>query len=314
MEYAKPENFEHVSVMTGEVVRLMGLAPAGVVVDCTVGGSGHSRALLEMFDNVQIVALDRDPAAVAIAEERLRPYGTRARVVHSPFSELSKVLRDLGIEHVSGLLVDLGVSSHQIDSAERGFSFRTLGPLDMRMDPTSGDSAEELLARVGEKELAQAIARFGEERFARRVARAIVAERPKDTLTLANLVRRVVPKSKDGLDPATRTFQGIRMLVNRELDELQMWLEDVPDLLIPGGIAVAISFHSLEDRAVKRAFRSAAHGCTCPPRLPMCACGRLPTLEVLTPRALRPAVDELADNHRARSARLRAARKLGETA
>jgi 16S rRNA (cytosine1402-N4)-methyltransferase len=307
--------FAHTPVLLREVLEVAALVPARLIVDCTVGGGGHARALLEQKPGARLLAVDRDPAALAAAAVSLASFGDRVRLVHARFSELEVVLSDTSAGAPDLILVDLGVSSHQLDAGERGFSFRADGPLDMRMDPTAGESAAELIAGMGEGELADAIYQLGEERHSRRVARAIVAARPTTTGQLAAVVRRVVPKSKDGIDPATRTFQALRMLVNRELDELGTWLAAVPRVLAPGGVALAISFHSLEDRAVKNAFREAARDCVCPSELPACVCGgHRATLEVLTSKPLVAATDEAAANPRARSAKLRAARRLVVTA
>jgi 16S rRNA (cytosine1402-N4)-methyltransferase len=304
-------SFAHTPVLLREVLELAAGVPARLIVDCTVGGGGHARALLEQQPGARLVGLDRDPAALAAAGATLAPFGDRVRLVHARFSELEAVLSSSALGAPDLVLADLGVSSHQLDARERGFSFRADGPLDMRMDPTAGESAAEVIAVMGEGELADAIYQLGEERHSRRVARAILAARPDTTGQLADVVRRVVPKSKDGIDPATRTFQALRMLVNRELDELATWLAAVPRVLAPGGVAMAISFHSLEDRAVKNAFRAAARDCVCPPELPACVCGGgRATLDVLTTKPLVARADEAAANPRARSAKLRAARRL----
>lgn len=303
--------FAHTPVLLREVLELAAPVPARLIVDCTVGGGGHARALLEQQPAARLLGLDRDPAALAAAYANLASFGDRVRLVHARFAELEACLADAALGAPDLVLADLGVSSHQLDAGERGFSFRADGPLDMRMDPTTGESAADLVARIGEGALADAIYQLGEERHSRRVARAILAARPATTAELAAAVRRVVPKSKDGIDPATRTFQALRMLVNGELDELAAWLAAIPRVLAEGGVAMAISFHSLEDRAVKSAFREAARACICPPELPACVCGgQRATLEVLTPRPLVARADEAAANPRARSAKLRAARRL----
>jgi 16S rRNA (cytosine1402-N4)-methyltransferase len=300
-------DFEHAPVLLREVRETIAAARPALIVDCTAGGAGHSSALLEALPEARLLALDRDPTAVQVASERLARFGSRARVVHAPFSAVPEVL---GGERCGALLADLGVSSHQLDEAARGFSFRASGPLDMRMDTSSGESALELLARIDEGELASAIRDLGEERHARRVARAIVAARPIDTTErLANVVRSVVPRGRDRIDPATRTFQAIRMLVNDELGELERLLAALPDLVADDGVACVISFHSLEDRLVKNAFRELARGCICPPEIAVCVCGRTPLFEVLTKKPIVAADDEVAVNPRARSAKLRVARK-----
>ena len=304
--------FVHVSVLLEETLAGAHEAEAPVrhIVDCTVGGAGHSAALLEEFPEAQLLGIDRDPRAVEVATARLQRFGARARVVHGRFAEVQRLMADNGVPGADVLLADFGVSSHQLDTPARGFSFRSSGALDMRMDTSSGPTAFDLVQTLDEVDLTHAIRTFGEERYARRVARAIVADRPATTEALAALVRRVVPKGADRIDPATRTFQGLRMLVNRELEEIEAWLRGVPERLADGGVALAISFHSLEDRAVKNAFRQAAKGCVCPPNFPVCACGRTPTLRLLTAKARQPSERELQANPRARSARLRGAVRL----
>lgn len=307
--------FVHKSVLLDEVLALAQpvLAESGspkVFVDGTLGGAGHSTALLNAFPKAQLIGLDRDPTAIATARERLNGFGARATVVHERFSQTARVLETLNVPQVDFVLVDLGVSSHQIDTAERGFSFRKLGPLDMRMNPSEGESALELIGRLGEDDLANVIYELGEERMSRRVARAIKAATLTSTNDLAEVIRKVVPASRDGIDPATRTFQALRMAVNDELGELATWLAEVPALLREGGVIAAISFHSLEDRMVKNAFRDAAKGCVCPPNVPVCMCNKVPTLDVLTTKPITASEAELRDNARSRSAKLRAAKKV----
>lgn len=300
--------FTHIPVLANAVLEMA--ARAGeprLLVDCTVGGAGHSRLLLEAFPKAQFLGLDRDPTAVEVGRTRLAPFGSRARVEHARFSELPQVLAELQLPPADVTLADFGVSSHQLDTASRGFSFRERGDLDMRMNPQAGRAAWEVLETISENDLTAAIRDLGEERHARRVARALVNDKPKTTEDMAGIVRRVVPKSADGIDPATRTFQALRMLVNDELGEIEAWVAGIPEVLSDGGVAIAISFHSLEDRAVKVGWRRAAKGCVCPPNLPMCACGKLPTLKLLTTKVRLPDAAEIAQNPRARSARLRAA-------
>lgn len=312
MAAAMTTGFSHAPVLLARVVEQMQqIASPRLIVDATVGGGGHAAALLETFPGADLLGVDRDPDALAASRSRLAPFGERVQLAHGPFSELPDLLADRGISHVDGLVADLGVSSFQLDEPDRGFSFRAAGPLDMRMDPTSGESAAELLREIPEADLSRAIKRLGEERFARRVARAIKAANPENTETLAEVVRAAIPKrGPQRIDPATRTFQAIRMLINDEVGELGALLEALPALLADGGVAVVISFHSIEDRAVKRALRSAAKGCICPPDAPACACGRLPTLALLTKRPLVATEQELSENPRSRSAKLRAAQRL----
>ena len=305
-------DFHHESVLLDEVVDVFAAHKPALLVDCTLGGAGHSRALLEAIDGLHLIGIDRDPMAIRVAAERLGHFGNRVRLVQAPFSEIGAVLENLGVAQVDGLLADFGVSSHQIDTAERGFSFRFDGPLDMRMNPEAGLPASELFESISFDELATAIKEYGEERHARRVARAILEADPlpRTTGELAEIVRRVVRSAKDGLDPATRTFQAIRVLVNRELHEIEAWLRQSPALLNTGGMVAAISFHSLEDRAVKHRFREATLSCICPPEIPICNCNTIPTLELVNKRPITPSTDEIRRNPRARSSKLRVARRL----
>jgi 16S rRNA (cytosine1402-N4)-methyltransferase len=285
------------------------------VVDGTVGRAGHSLALLETHPGVELLALDRDPEAVAVAERRLAAFGDRVRVRHGSYADLGLHLAEWG-GPADGILLDLGVSSPQIDDPERGFSTRLDGPLDMRFDRSQGEPAASWLARVEADELMRVLRELGEEPRARQVARAIVEAReaaPIDTTErLREVVERVAgrrgePRSKS----LARVFQAIRIAVNGELDALDRFLRGVRDWLAVDGRVVIVSFHSLEDRRVKRAFREAARDCVCPPELPRCACGGgRAWLEPLTPRALIAAPAEIEANPRARSARLRAARRV----
>lgn len=302
-------SFVHKPVLMDEVLALANTLTPRLIVDGTLGGAGHAQALLNAHPQAQLIGLDRDPTAVATATQRLAAFGERAIVVHQRFSQLADVVAERNVGPVDFLLVDLGVSSHQIDTAQRGFSFRQTGPLDMRMNPEEGESALELIERLEEDDLANVIYQLGEERLSRRVARAIKAATLADTNDLAQVIRKVVPASKDGIDPATRTFQALRMAVNDELGELGHWLREAPNVLAPGGVMAAISFHSLEDRLVKNAFRDAAKDCLCPPNVPVCVCNKVPTLEVLTSKPITAGPEELRDNPRARSAKLRAAKK-----
>ena len=306
-----PCTFDHLPVLLPEVLALAAPAAPRLIVDCTLGGAGHAQALLEAFPAARLIGLDRDPTARAAAAARLAPFGRRAEVVAACFSSLQAVLAERQLGAPELILADFGVSSPQLDVAARGFSFRADGPLDMRMDPEVGRTAAQVLAELDVDQLRDAIGRLGEERYAGRVARAIVAAQPQTTLALATVVRTALPPSRERLDPATRTFQALRILVNDELGEIERLLAPLPLPLAVGGRFLAISFHSLEDRAVKHGLRRAAQGCTCPPQLPVCCCHKRPQMRVLTPRAVRPDADAVAANPRARSARLRAAERLG---
>ena len=309
----------HRPVLLAESVLYLAPERGGLFVDATLGLGGHSEALLEASPDVRVLGIDRDPEALRFARARLARFDGRFRAVQANFKEVAGVLKDAGEERLSGLLADLGVSSLQFDAVERGFSFRHDAPLDMRMN-AEGDDAEEtaaeLLARLPEAEIARIIFEYGEERKSRRIARRIVerreAGRPIERTTeLAELVARAVGyKRTDRIHPATRTFQALRIAVNHELEGLEEFLEASIDLLQPSGRLVVISFHSLEDRIVKRALRRLAGRCECDPRLPVCACGARRAVEILTRRPVTPTEAELDENPRARSAKLRACRKL----
>ena len=288
-------------------------APGRLLLDCTLGGGGHAERFLEA--GAQVIGLDRDPRAVAAARARLARFGEAFRAVRADFRDARGVLDALGLGEVDGTLADLGVSSPQLDEAERGFSFSRPGPLDMRM-AAEGETLGELLARVDEKELAGILRRYGEEPFARPIARAVkraVASGERlDTARLAELVAGAIPRRAwpHRIHPATRTFQALRIAVNDELGALAAWLDGLPSLLDAGGRAAAISFHSLEDRMVKERFRALTRACTCPPDLPICACGARAGFTPVTRKAIQASQDEVARNPRARSARLRAVEKL----
>jgi 16S rRNA (cytosine1402-N4)-methyltransferase len=295
-EVSDVKRFEHATVMRDEVVRALGPRAGGVYVDATLGGAGHAVALLEAEPRARIVGLDRDPAAIAAAEERIGPVADRVMLVRANFSRVRAELDALGVDRVDGLVADLGVSSPQLDEAERGMSFRREGPLDMRMDPGSGETALELVDRLSDDELADVIYQYGEERRSRRIARsvkkALAARELATTLDLRRaIVRAVGPARVGGVDPATRTFQALRIAVNRELEELEALLASLPGVIAEGGVAAVISFHSLEDRLVKRAF----HG---------------DGWERLTKKPLVATDDEQQQNPRSRSAKLRAARRV----
>lgn len=309
--------FRHVSVLPGEVLELLAPRPGGLYLDGTVGGGGHARLILEASSpDGRLIGFDRDPAALAAAATLLAPFGERVTLCRGSFAGLDEQLASLDIRQVDGILFDLGVSSHQLDTPERGFSFREDGPLDMRMDPAQPTSAADLLAGADAEELKRIFREYGEERWAGRIAREIVRVRGEAPLVttrqLAELVCRAVPGGyvPQRIHPATRVFQALRIAVNGELDALAAGLAAAMRTLRPGGRLAVISFHSLEDRLVKQRFREAANPCSCPPRLPVCVCGRRAEVKVLTPRGVRPAEAEIIANPRSRSAVLRAVEKL----
>lgn len=307
----------HRPVLLRETIELLGPERGGLFIDGTLGLGGHSEAILEASADARVIGIDRDREALRLATERLARFGSRFRSVHANFREIEQVLADAGEREVSGVLVDLGVSSLQFDAQQRGFSFRHDAPLDMRMDSGSDEeTAAELLARLPEEEIARIIYEYGEERRSRRISRWIVERRERGepistTRELAELVARAVGKSKtDRIHPATRTFQALRIAVNDELEGLGEFVETAIDLLQPDGRFAAISFHSLEDRIVKRTLRRLAGQCECDRRAPVCSCGARRVVEILTRRPLQPEQAELDENPRSRSAKLRGARKL----
>ena len=305
----------HRPVLLRETIELLAAKRGGLFVDCTVGLGGHSEAILQAADT-QVIGIDRDEEALEMARKRLAEFGGRFRAVHADFRELTRVLATAKVRQVRGVLADLGVSSLQLDSPSRGFSFRHEAPLDMRMDTSSGETAAELLGRLSEVEIANLIFEFGEEPRSRRIARAIVQRRERGqpvatTTDLANVVERAVGRgNKRRIHPATRTFQALRIAVNGELENLDRFLFDAVDHLEPAGRLVVISFHSLEDRIVKRTLQKLSGRCQCPPRLPKCICGARKAIDTLTKRAVAPSAKEIAENPRARSAKLRGAQKI----
>lgn len=303
--------------MAGEVLNFLEPHNGGIYLDGTLGGGGHARLILEVSspDGV-LIGLDRDAVALDAARKNLVAFGDRAIFLQGNFSTMDTHLDQIGIDLLDGVLLDLGVSSYQLDSPERGFSFREEGPLDMRMNPREGVSAATVVAEAEAAELKRIFREYGEERWAGKIARAIVADRDQapfeTTLQLAELVSRVVPRGKgpQRIHPATRIFQALRIHVNGELDSLRAGLDAAWQRLKVGGRLVVISFHSLEDRMVKQTFRALATGCTCPPRLAVCVCGHKPAVRVLTRKAVRATENEILSNPRSRSAVLRAIEKL----
>lgn len=303
----------HHPVLLQEALALLAPRPGGRYIDATLGGGGHAEAILEASSpDGQLLGLDADPRAIQRVRERLARFGPRAILVHANFRELEAVARTHGFEDVDGILFDLGVSSFHLDEAEQGFSFRHEGPLDMRLDPTSGPTAADIVNTLDEEELADILYRYGEERRSRRIARALVANRPITTTTqLAEIVVRAIGRRPGTrIHPATRTFQALRIYVNDELGALEAALPQAVNLLKPGGILVVITFHSLEDRIVKHFLRQESRDCICPPNTPICTCGHKAQLAILHRKGITPSPDEIARNPRSRSARLRAARKL----
>lgn len=307
----------HTSVLLAETLRYLEPERGGMFVDCTLGMGGHSEAILSSSDATRVIGIDRDTEAIEKANARLERFGNRFRAFHADYKELKAILEKAGEATVAGILADLGVSSWQLDAPERGFSFRFDAPLDMRMNAESDElTAAELLAELPEEEIARIIYEYGEERFSRRIARWIVERRERGepietTRQLAELVERAVKQGRhEKIHPATRTFQALRIAVNRELENLDLFLQDAIDVLEAGGKLAVISFHSLEDRIVKQTFRRLSGVCECPPRLPVCQCGATEKVEILTRRPLTADEAEMAANPRARSAKLRVCRRV----
>jgi 16S rRNA (cytosine1402-N4)-methyltransferase len=304
----RPEPPYHIPVLAATVVALLQPPAGGVVVDATFGGGGHSRELLAAFPSLRVIGIDRDPDAAAEAAR----LGDRLQFLLGDFRNFDVLVRGVGCDEIDGAVFDLGVSSHQLDVGDRGFSFHRSGPLDMRLGPDRALTAHDVVNDWAEDRLAGIIRRFGEERHAARIAGAIIAARPlADTRELADVVSAAVPaRDRRRGHPARRTFQAIRIAINDELGALGDGLDSALSVLRPGGRLVVISYHSLEDRVVKRRFAAGATGCVCPPDLPVCGCGRSAELRVLTRRPIVPDAAEVAANPRARSARLRAAEKV----
>jgi 16S rRNA (cytosine1402-N4)-methyltransferase len=309
---------EHIPVMPKESLDLLQCRPGGIYVDATIGLGGHSLSILEKIQpGGSLIGIDRDKESLEKASARLKPFANSCRLLHDNFKNLPLILNNLAVKPVDGILVDLGVSSYQLLSPERGFSFQADVALDMRMDRTQQWTAADLVNNLSEFELADVIYRYGEERLSRRIAAAIVQERSKAPVTrcrqLAEIISRTIKgRSNQGIHPATRTFQALRIAVNEELQGLEEFLSEAFSFLKPGGRIVVIAFHSLEDRIVKRAFRRLAGQCVCDAPPELCLCPRQALASVLTPRPTTPGPEELAANPRARSARLRALERIQE--
>lgn len=299
--------FNHISVLLNECIESLNIKPDGVYIDGTAGGAGHSKEIAKRLKNGLLLALDQDPDAVEVATERLKDLP--AKVIRANFSQMDSVALDEGIQKVDGILLDLGVSSHQLDTAERGFSYHKDAPLDMRMSQ-KGISAKDIVNNFSEKELSDILIRFGEEKFSKRIASRIVEARKQKeistTLELAEIIANAVPASqrRDG-HPARKSFQALRIAVNGELDVLNEVLDKAFDLLKPDGVLAIITFHSLEDRMVKLKYKEFTTGCTCPPDFPVCVCGKTPRGRLLTKKPIEPSQTELEINPRSRSAKLR---------
>ena len=308
--------FSHVSVLLNECIEGLDIKPDGIYIDGTAGGGGHSFEIASRLTTGKLIAIDQDDAAIAAASARLAPLGDRAVVVKSNYSEAASVARSLGYERVDGMLLDLGVSSYQLDTAERGFSYNADAPLDMRMDNTKPFSAYNVVNEYSADELKKVIYDYGEERFAPRIASAIVARRQSSPIEttgeLVDIIRSAMPAAalSGGHHPAKRTFQALRIEVNGELSVIEPAIRSVADMMNPGGRIAIITFHSLEDRIVKQTYADMASGCTCPKNFPVCVCGKKPEVKVISKKPILPSPEELEVNPRSRSAKLRIAEKL----
>ncbi len=309
-------NFAHEPVLLQESVAALALKPSGVYVDCTLGGAGHSLAILSTEPSVRLIGIDQDPAALERASHRLHHYRDRVTLIHGNFRNLTELLAKHDIHAVDGILMDIGVSSPQLDVGERGFSYHQDAPLDMRMNPEDSVTAQDLVNTLPQRDLARIISEYGEERWASRIAQFIVKHRTDEPIRttgqLVQIIKNAVPAGarQGGPHPARRTFQALRIAVNDELGALQAALEQSIDLLTVGGRIAVITFHSLEDRIVKEFFQTCLGRCICPPNLPVCACGQQAVLKLVNSKPIVPSPAELAKNPRSRSAKLRAAERV----
>ena len=310
-------DFSHYPVMFFECIEGLDIKPNGIYVDCTAGGGGHSEGILQKLESGKLISIDQDDNALLACKERLGKYGDKSILVKSNFSELERVLNDLKIDHVDGVIMDLGVSSHQLDTPERGFSYNCDANLDMRMNPLSPLSAYDVINTYAESDLKRIISEYGEEKFAHVIARNIVKEReikPIATTTqLVEVIKKSIPVGaarKEAQHPAKRTFQAIRIEVNHELDVITPAINTAINRLNKGGRIVIMTFHSLEDRIVKTTFNEFAQGCTCPKDFPICVCGNKPKIKIINKKPITASQEELGQNSRSKCAKLRIAEKL----
>ena len=309
--------FSHYSVLFGECMDALNIKQGGIYVDGTAGGGGHSFGIAQrLSEEGRLIAIDRDEAAIRAATQRLEPFADRSTVVRSNFYEVARVCEELGVGQIDGLLLDLGVSSYQLDTPERGFSYMSDAPLDMRMDKRGSLTAYDVVNGYEEEKIKKILYEYGEERFSAAIASAIVRHRERKPIEttgeLSDIIKYAIPPfaREGGHHPAKRSFQAIRIEVNGELDAIEPAIRDAARLLSKGGRIAIITFHSLEDRIVKQTFASLAQGCTCPKNFPVCVCNNKPTLKIITKKPILPSAEELAVNPRSRSAKLRVAQKL----
>jgi len=310
-------DFHHVSVLLEECIQGLNIKPDGSYLDGTLGGAGHSEAICHhLGEKGVLIGIDQDRHAIGAAQKRLEKFENRIILYQDNFANVKNVLEKVEVLKVNGIVLDLGVSSYQLDEAERGFSYMQDGPLDMRMDPEGLRSAQNVINEYSEEDLARIIKEYGEERWAKRIARFIVEERKKKpfttTMELVEVIKKAVPKGarRDGPHPAKRTFQAIRIEVNQELAILEQSIKDMVDVLDTGGRLCIITFHSLEDRIVKQTFRHLENPCVCPPDFPICICGKQPVAKIITRKPILPTNEEIGKNPRARSAKLRILEKI----
>ncbi|WP_347450947.1 16S rRNA (cytosine(1402)-N(4))-methyltransferase RsmH [Acetoanaerobium noterae] len=308
--------FKHVTVLLNEAVDILDIKPEGIYVDGTLGGAGHSLEIVKKLTSGKLICFDQDINAISAAKEKLKDFMDKTILVHSNFENLREELNKLGIESIDGFLVDLGVSSHQLDVPERGFSYMQDAPLDMRMDNNAELSAYDVVNTYSEAELKRVIKDYGEENWSARIAKLIVERRAtmpiRTTFELVDAIKAAIPKKMRGENqhPAKRTFQAIRIEVNRELDVIEKTLLAAVEMMNEGGVLAVITFHSLEDRIVKNVFKKLQYSCTCPPEFPVCICNSKQIVEIITRKPILPSENEVEMNPRSRSAKLRAARKL----
>lgn len=308
-------SFSHVSVLLKECIEGLNIKPDGIYVDGTLGGGGHSFQILQLLNQGKLIGIDQDTDALNAATNRLKIFGERFIPVHSNFSNLDRVLADQGIDRIDGLLLDLGVSSYQLDEAERGFSYMNDGKLDMRMNQSDAFTAYDVVNSYSERKLTEIITDYGEENWANRIAKFIVEARTQKpietTFELVEVIKKAIPAAarKDGPHPAKRTFQAIRIEVNNELKIIEQTIESAFEHMGKGGRVAIITFHSLEDRIVKNAYKKLAQGCTCPPEFPVCICGGKAKIKIISKKPILPSEEEVEANPRARSAKLRVAEK-----
>ncbi|EOD01254.1 16S rRNA (cytosine(1402)-N(4))-methyltransferase RsmH [Caldisalinibacter kiritimatiensis] len=308
--------FEHVSVLLNEAIKGLNIKEDGTYVDGTLGGAGHSKEIVKRLTTGRLIGVDQDINAIKKAKEELKDYKEKVTIVHNNFRNIKDVLNEVGIDKVDGVLLDLGVSSHQLDVAERGFSYKHDAPLDMRMDTTQSLKAWNIVNEYDEEQLYRIIKEYGEEKWASRIAKFIIEERKINQINttgeLVEVIKKAIPKGarKGGSHPAKRTFQAIRIEVNKELDILEDTIKDICDVLNPNGRVCIITFHSLEDRIVKRTFKELNKDCICPPDLPVCQCNKKRELKIITRKPIIPSEEEIEKNPRSRSAKLRVGEKV----